>query len=369
VSIRLKGVTVWIWILGFFAFLAGANVINATIMWFEIGPTGTFTPFLGDFIGAIPVYVYMLISVLATLVFLGAASQKVLSELSVVDQMTAIDEKTNRLQASQESHRLALQDVQNRMSMVNETIERNGNKLSWELSKQGDSIKHSVTTGDQTQQKLLDGIQGRLFLVDENLNDYKKRLDEQTELIKAVDGKLDEKINSALSKFESRDDKTVAAIQKQRREIEKIRLKIEKLESSLVMPKSLLTSQNNVEDVKGIGPNKATELKEIGITTAGDLIMADPKVVAAKMSSSDETVEKLQGRAQLAMIPGLKEKDLFLLEELDITNRKSLALQDPIELAKRINAIFKVNLAKGRVSENDRPTIEEVDSWVKFTRA
>jgi len=65
----------------------------------------------------------------------------------------------------------------------------------------------------------------------------------------------------------------------------------------------------------------------------------------------------------------LKEKDLFLLEELDILDRRTLAEQDPIDLSKKMNAIFKVNVAKGKVSEDDKPTIEEIDSWVKFVKS
>ena len=428
----MKGISIWI--LGFFSLLAGANVVNATIMWFSIGPTATFKPYLLDV--AIPVYVYTLISILVTLAFLAGTSHKLVSDLSVVDQVMSIDEKANTLQTNQESHRRALMDVQNKVSEVDESVNRASSKLSDELGSQGDAIKKSVEAGDkaiadktsdllanqdsqkkvlldvqskmsdvdeglartgkklseelsnqsdaikktlvdsdQNQAKLMDGVQGRMFLVDESLNDVKKKLGQQAELIKGVDGNVAEALNPQLSsvkealvKLESRDEKTNAAIAKQRNEITEIREKLERLESSLMAAKSLLNSRSNVEDVKGIGPNKAAELKEIGITSAGDLIMADPKTVAQKMGSTDKTVEKLQGRAQLSMIPGLKEKDLLMLEELDITDRKSLASQDPFELGKKINAIFKVNLAKGKVSENDRPTIEEVDSWVKFSK-
>ena len=215
-----------------------------------------------------------------------------------------------------------------------------------------------------------------MFFVDESLNDVGKRLGEQTELMKTLDANSAKNVNSqltvvkeTLAKLELEDGKTVAAIEKQRKEINEIRKKLERLEALLVMPKPMLKSNSNVEDVKGIGPNKAAELKNIGITSASDLIMADPKVIADTMGSTEKTVEKLQGRAQLQMIPGIKEKDLLLLEDLDITDRKRLSSQDPIELGKKINAIFKVNLAKGKVVDTDRPTIEEVDSWIKFTKA
>jgi predicted RecB family nuclease len=83
---------------------------------------------------------------------------------------------------------------------------------------------------------------------------------------------------------------------------------------------------------------------------------------------SEKTAEKLQGRAQLAMVPGVKEKDLILLEDAGVTNRKELASQDSLELGRRINGIFKVYVAEGKMAEAEKPTIEEIDSWVKFAK-
>jgi hypothetical protein len=254
-------------------------------------------------------------------------------------------------------------------------IERTGKKLSDELSSQGEAIKQTVEASDQNQQKLIDGLQGRMFLVDENIADFKKQLAEQTKLMKNMDTTIAESVNSqltdvreSLTKLETRDGKTATAITKQKGEIDEIKQKLEMLEASIVAPKAMLNSNSNVEDVKGIGPNKTADLNNAGIKSVSDLIMADPKVVASSLGSSDKTAEKLQGRAQLQMIPGIKEKDLLMLEELDIADRKSLSTQDPIELGKKINAIFKVNLAEGKVQESDKPTIEEIESWIKYTK-
>jgi predicted RecB family nuclease len=162
--------------------------------------------------------------------------------------------------------------------------------------------------------------------------------------------------------------RTSATIAKQQDQIAEITLKLEQLAGVLATPKPMLTSKSSIEDVKGIGPGKGAELKEMGITNAGELIMADTKVLAGRMGSSEKTVEKLQGRAQLSMVPGLNEKSLLLLEELDVIDRKGLAEQDPIELSKKINAVFKINLDKGKVLESDLPTIEEINSWIKFAK-
>jgi predicted RecB family nuclease len=97
--------------------------------------------------------------------------------------------------------------------------------------------------------------------------------------------------------------------------------------------------------------------------------LTDPAVIAEKTGMSEKMVEKLQGRAQLAMVPGVKEKDLVLLEEAGVTNRKELANQDPLELGRKINGIFKVYVEEGKISEAEKPTIEEIYSWVKFAKA
>ena len=372
--VNLKGIAIWI--LGFFSFLAGSNVINSVIMWFNLGPEGVFTPYLlGSLTGAVPVYFYLLISVVATLAFLGGTAHMLVSEFSVEDQIRAIDEKVNILHASQESQRKSLDGVQAKIFLVDESLERTRKEFSNELVEQSDAIKQSLESGNQTQQKMLDGIQGRVFLLDEKLNGFKKGLSEQAEVIKGVNEHLVGKVSpqiadvkTALAQSKQRDKKTTATITKERNEIGEIKLALEELETALVTPKSLLASQSNVEDVKGIGPGKGAELQEIGITSVGDLIMADPKVVAERMGSSDKTVEKLQGRAQLSMVPGLKENDIELLEELDIIDRRSLAAQDLIELSRKVDAIFKINLMNGKVSEAEKPTIEEIMAWVKFAR-
>ena len=68
------------------------------------------------------------------------------------------------------------------------------------------------------------------------------------------------------------------------------------------------------------------------------------------------------------MVPGIKEKELILLEEVEVTNRKELAEQDPLELGKKINSVFEMCVEKGKITEAEKPTIEEIYSWVKFAR-
>jgi len=428
VNLYLTGITrnaINISLLSFFSLLSAANVVNAIIMWFSTGPTSTFNSFLISGL-TIPVYVYALISILATMAFLGGASYLIMKNLSVVDQVELLGEQVSSLQTNQETQRVSIMDLQDKTSKIDDSIYRTGSKLSSELNSQGDALKKSlisklqasqesqqqtfkavqsevsevnenleltgkklseeftsqgeaikqaVEVGDQNQQKLIDGVQGRMLFVDESLKDIKTELGEQAEFMKTIDTNIAKNVNSQLTdvkdtvaKLKAADDKTVAAITRQKEEISEIRQKLARLEASLLSPNSMLKSDSKVEDIKGIGPNKATELKNAGIISASDFIMADPKVVAQTMGSTEKTVEKLQGRAQLQMVPGIKEKDLSFLEDLDITDRSKLSTQDPIDLGRKINAIFKERLAKGKAAENERPTIEEVTSWIKYAK-
>ena len=68
------------------------------------------------------------------------------------------------------------------------------------------------------------------------------------------------------------------------------------------------------------------------------------------------------------MVPGIQEKDLVLLEEVGVMNRKELAEQDPLELGINISGISKVYVEEGKITDAEVPTIEEVYGWVKAAK-
>jgi hypothetical protein len=176
------------------------------------------------------------------------------------------------------------------------------------------------------------------------------------------------RMGDAMDRHEQKNIKSEKAILKQQGEIAEVKSKLERLEAEFVKPKPQLASNCKVEDVRGIGETTGKDLRAMGITNVGELLLTEPGVVAVRTGMSEKTVEKLQGRAQLGMIPGVKEKDLILLEEAGVTNRKELASEDSLELGRRINGIFKVYVAEGKMTEAEKPTIEEIDSWIKFAK-
>jgi predicted RecB family nuclease len=175
-------------------------------------------------------------------------------------------------------------------------------------------------------------------------------------------------MDESMRKYATRVRRSTKTLMKQTEEIENIKLKLTEIENELAKPKPELTSQSDIEEVKGIGKTTGDELRAIGITNVGELIMTEANVVAEKTTTSEKVIEKLQGRAQLALVPGITEKDMILLEEVGIANRKDLADQDAIELGKKINVAFKSCVEEGRMASTEKPTIEQVDSWIKFAK-
>lgn len=379
------------WILVLLTLLAVFSSIHAIVLSINPGLNANFQPFLiGTFTGAVPVYVHLLISLIAALVLLAVTSDRVFDELSSTDKLKAIAEKVDTLTNNQDNSQKLLESMQARVFLVDENLEHTRKEVAKKLDDQGADVKQTLDASVATQQKLADDTQSRLFMVDSNMEnmrkDFKKGLDEQGEAIKQSQTNLVNRLNGQLSDLrdeiarqlgdikasseqqEQQEKKAANAILKQRDEITDVKLRLDSLEEELAKPKPELTSLSETVDVKGIGPTKANELKEMGIATVGEFILTDPQVIAQGTSTSQGVVEKLQARAQLSMVPGVKEKDLILLEELGITSRRQLANQDSIDLSKRISKLFNNLVEKGQISGDEKPTIEEITSWVKFAK-
>jgi hypothetical protein len=371
-----------IWALGFFSFLAGLNAITAIVLAINLGIEGTFQPYLIDSLtGGIPVYVYLVASILATLVFLGGTAAKVVSDLSNKSLLNQIIAKTNTLESNQKVHQSLLESLKARVFLVDESLDATKKEMAKRFSEQEKEIKQVHANLAKKFDTELADVRNRLGKqVGEGFSEQVEMLKEfHTSLTKKFDTELADfnnvmtrrlaKIEANMQKSAQRVGKSTKAIAKQEGEIAEIKLKLVALEDEFVKPKPQLSSLSNPEEVRGIGENTGNELREMGITNVGELVLTDPKTIAEKTDMSEKTVEKLQGRAQLAMVPGLGEKAIVLLEEAGVTNRKELANQDLFELGRKINGIFKVYVEEGKISEAEKPTIEEIDSWIKFVKA
>jgi hypothetical protein len=359
------------------------NAIIAAVLALDIGLNSTFQPYLiGSLTGGVPVYVYLISSIIAALAFLGGTAHRVVSELSSKDLLHEVISKVNTLESGQKIQQSLLESLKARVFLVDESLNATRKEMAKKFSDQDKAIK-------QVHGSLVNKLDKGLADVKTGIGkQVSQGFGEQTEMLKDLQSSLTERIDTRiaevndavarqLAKIEGdmqkqaqRVRKSADAIDKQEGEIADIKVTLAELEEAVVKPpEPQLTSQSKPEDVRGIGENTGNELREMGVTNVGELVTTEPSAIAAKTDMSEKMVEKLQGRAQLAMVPGVSEKDLILLEEAGVMNRKDLASQDPFELGKKINAVFKTLVEEGKMSEAEKPSVEEVDSWIRFAKA
>jgi hypothetical protein len=371
-----------IWALGFFSFLSGLNAITAIFLAINVGIENNFQPYLIDTItGPIPVYFYLIASIIATLIFLGGTSVKVVTELSNKALLHEINAKANDLKGGQKLEQSLLESLKSRVFLVDESLDAGKRDMMKKFGEQEKEIKTVYTNlANRFDSKLASASNGIEKHVGEGFNEQAEMLKEfHSSLVDRFDTRLSEvsdgltrritKMEDNLQRYSQRVKKSTMAIAKQQSEIAEMKIKLATLEDEFIQPKPQLTSQSKTEDVRGIGENTGNELREMGITNVGELVLTDPEAIADKTDMSVKTIEKLQGRAQLQMVPGINEKDLILLEEAGVMNRQDLAKQDPIDLGKRINVTYKVFVDEGKLAEGEKPSIEEIDSWIKFVKA
>ena len=367
-----------IWTLGFFSFLAGLNAITAVILSINLGIESTFQPYLiNTLTGGLPTYLYLIVSIIVTLIFLGATASKIVTELSNIPILNQINTKVNKLEQGQKLQQSDLKSLKGNVFLVANNLETTKKEITKMLADQDTEIKavqtslankinkKSTVMKLEIEKHLTEGFAEQAEMLKQFHTSITNRFtSESTEMKVEIENQLVQ-IEEAMKKQDQSTKKTAKNISKQKTEITNIQTKITKLENEFVKPEPQLTSKSNPEKVRGIGPTTMNELKEMGITTVGQLIMEDPKIIAEKTSTSQKTAQKLQGIAQLSMVPGVTEKDIILLEDAEITNRKALANQDPIELSMKINKVFKIQLEEGKIQETEKPTIEEIQSWIK----
>ena len=353
-SVHLKrGIIVWV--LAFLTFLAAINVLNAVMHGVGKEAEDMISPYLIRYIiPSIKLRDYFWISVAATCAFLALTSIVAFRRLPDPHLFWKIDKLEEDIADNAETIRATQTSL---------LIDLENNKRARE-----EFMGKINATLEDTRKETLSTLERHEKAIQETNRNFQKTTRE-------VMSKLEEEHNKAIQQMSmtlenaTRESRNMLekAIQKQMAQVKEIAKRVEKLEQKL-LPQPRLTSQNKPEDIKGIGPQLGKELRALGITTVAELITADPRVVAQETRATRETIRHLQTAAQLLMIPGIKENHVELLEEAGITTRKDLAAQEPIQLSQRLEAIAKTYVEQGRLSESEKPTIEEISSWIRHAK-
>ena len=297
-------------ILGYLTFLATLNTLHGVILWAINGGDYIFEPYLlGTITGGVPVTTYFWASAAAAFIFLSlttvVASWKPPQDSALARAFFKMEENM----------------------MVNR----------YKLEEQG---------------KTMQSIYEELFPILESISNIKKETSTESE-----------RQRRAIRNAGKQNAKT---IEKEMLKLNDIKTRLRNIEKQITPLQPKITSSDKPQKINGIGPRIGDALRAMGITSVGELITTDPTIIAVKTSLSLETVKQLQAAAQLQMIPGVGENDVELLKDVGIFTIKELAGQDPIQLGRRIAEIAKTYVEQGKIDESEKPSLEEVMSWVKL---
>jgi len=349
-----RGVAVWI--SGFLTFLAALNAFGAVTYWINRGRNSIITPYLiGEYIGELRVEEYFWISIVVTFVFLGLtciiAYRRLPPDPEIVKMFVKVGGNLAAMRKTQESTAKELSEGLENNRTTNEKLFR---KVDTNLENAKKETMDTLEKQGKAMQKVRrDMVSAIETKVGETREEMLGALEKQRTAIREV---------GLLSK------RSVEVVRNQKAELEEIKMRLEKIEGELMPPQPRLKSQDDPEEIKGVGPRLGEELRSIGITNVGEVITADSAVIDEKTRVSREMAERLQATAQLLMIPGLDENDAELLLEAGVTSRRELAAQDLVPLSRKIGEIAKTYIEQGKISEGENPTIEEISFWIKMAR-
>lgn len=351
-------ISIALWILFFLTFVAAMSTIKASIVW-AINGTDSSVPLyvIGNLMpswSSMPVTTYFWLSLDSTFILFGVLIIVVLQRprlapelhrmvYKVEDQMEAtratMDGSRASLLAKMEDEKIARQDM---LTSLNAHIGTTRKELFDELEKQRNAIAKALQDLEE--------------LAKQAGNQRKEALDARNKEMRSI---------RAIENFSRR---TAAIAEKNNAEIANLEARLMRLQSELVPPKPKLRSTSRTEEVKGIGSKLSEELKTIGITNVGELLLTDPKSIVAGTKVTPEMVTRLQFRAQLLMIPGIDESDAEILLDSGVASKNDLATQDPVELGRKLDTIASRYIEEGKISASEKPTFEEISAWIRLAK-
>lgn len=350
--------SVIVWVVGFFTFLAGLNCINAAVIWGMNGISATVPLYvIGDVapsLSPIPVTTYFWLSLASTFVLSGItiilALRRPIFGLEVQRMMSKVEDEMVSTRGALEATRISLF-----AKMEDEKIARKD--LFTIFNANIENIKNEMLDNLEKERNASEKIRKDLEQITNEIGNLRKEVlgnsARQTRMIGAIE---------RLSR------RNVDSTEKNMKELSNLASRLGKLETELVAPRPKLTSESRPEELKGVGLRLAEEFKAIGITNVGELLLSDPKSIGARTRTTPEMAMRLQGRAQLLMIPSIDEIDAEMLIDAGISSKKELALQDAIGLYRRITRIAAKFLEEGKISELEKPTIEDISAWIKLAK-
>jgi hypothetical protein len=313
-----------IWLAGFGTIIAFLNAVNSVLLWAIHGEEYIVTPYILSQFGTISITQYFWMSILGTYLFLG------LTAILGFKSQSSIEKKTFD----------SVED-QKRVNTTHFTL----------FETQLGNIKKELLNYERMSREQSTSLDAKIAEVQNQLTNTTRKRQTLSKLI------------TNTTKTWNQTTKRMTA------DITELRKGMRAIEAALILPQPKLTLSSGTDEIKGIGPRTAEELKAIGIINAGQFITSDPSVIGENTRLQKPYVEHLQEAVQLLMIPQIDEIDVELLQKAGVTTRKELAIQDPFELNLKISDVATAFVKDAKLTEVEMPTLEKIISWVRYARS
>ena len=342
-----------VWISAFATFLAILSSFGVAVMLVNQGADTIVNPYvLGSVFRDLSAASYLWISVTTTFILLGITCiivyRKQPPDPEIVKMFLKVGGNLAALRKAQET---SIAEVTDQIEYGRKVNQKFLNKVNTDLETSNKETLDILTA----QKKALN--KARLDMI----ATIEKKTDETGEKMSA-DLK---KQGTAITGVKRLSEEGATALKNQQAELQDIKLRLERIEGTMVPTQAELKSLANPEDIKGIGPSLGKELRGLGINSVGEFLTTDPVIIGEKTRVSQEMAENLQSMGQLMMVPGVDANDAEILIEAGVKSRKALAGQDLIKLSRKVGEIAKTYVDQGKISKENCPTIEKVSSWIR----
>lgn len=325
-----------VWILVMFAFLAILGTLHAWVSW-QINGVSTVTVFsfqiepITYFMATLTI-AFFSIGAVCYAVFRGEPLDLPLYQLS--------------------------KDFEEKLDAKGEEIKSSTDEALTKLGLREFQLKESM----KALQKKLRGLESKLK---EEMKSHEKMVETTQKKLVAMERKIDQ-IQTAQKELPNIKKKlqTIEAIDS---ELRGIRETIKKLNS---VPEPYLTSTDDISVLEGKVLKRGTvrRLKSSGIKTVEDLLLKSPVEIALTKTMTENEAKNLQSIIQLLMVPGVQHEDAVLLLKSGVNSKQELALQDTFSLGAKVAKTAELYVAEGKIREDEKPTLEEIASWIKLAK-
>lgn len=99
--------------------------------------------------------------------------------------------------------------------------------------------------------------------------------------------------------------------------------------------------KTNVTDIEGVGDEYQARLKEIGYYTTDQLRLGNPKIIAAHVGVTENTVRRWQAQAELMLVSGVGKQLAELLARAGVDSIEALKKATPKRLSETVKGVQK----------------------------